>query len=54
MVAICINILAIIICSAGALFSDDKGKLYFYLILVIFNSGLLGYNICRAIYNVGY
>ena len=44
-----INVIAILICLFGAWFSENKGRVMFYVVLVLLNSGFLGYNICRLI-----
>jgi len=49
MIAIIINVTAILLGLFGALFSESKGRIMFYVVLVLLNSGMLGYNICRLI-----
>lgn len=49
MTSIVINVIAIIFCFFGACYTEEKGRIMLYVVLVLINGGLLGYNICRVI-----
>jgi uncharacterized membrane protein YtjA (UPF0391 family) len=49
MASIVINVIAILFGFFGVCYTEEKGRIMFYVFLVLINGGLLGYNICRVI-----
>ena len=50
MAVIILNIIAIIICLfMVSCIEKEDGRIIFYVILILLNGGVLGYNICKVI-----
>lgn len=49
MTSIVINVIALLFCFFGVCWTEEKGRIMLYVVLVLINGGLLGYNICRVI-----